>query len=105
MQDEDFSEDDVLDIGTKLKKEKLREQNQEKVVKIKKEYKEEQEKSQENNQRNNNSFSIFKNKTALFLILIIFLAIGIHAYVASMPITEQWADEVVRANLKNQVRY
>ncbi len=88
---------DLLDVGSSLKKEKTFKENQEKVAKLKEEYQKEQTKTE------SMPFSFLKYKTAFFLLVIILVASGIRLYVASMPLTEQWAEQVVEENLRNQV--
>ncbi|MFA6888970.1 MAG: STT3 domain-containing protein [Candidatus Woesearchaeota archaeon] len=89
--------DNLLDMGNSLKKEKTFKENQEKIAKLKEEYKKEQ------NKEESVPFSILKYKSILFLLCIILVAVGIRLYVASMPLTEQWAEQIVEANIKDQV--
>lgn len=100
------STDDILDIGKQLRQEKLQKENQEKVERLKRSYSEEQKKKQQQKEEEEKSSEGKKNdnyKTVLFLTIIMLLAIGIRFYVASMPITDSWAEQVVEENLKQQV--
>ena len=89
--------DSILNVGDSLKKEKILKENQQKVAKLKEEYQKEQ------SAKPPVDFSFLKYKTAFFLLCILLVATGIRLYVASMPLTEQWAEQVVEENLKTQV--
>ena len=89
--------DDFLDVGSSLKKEQKLKENQEKVAKLKEEY------LKEKNAPKALEFSFGKHKTLFFLLCILLVATGIRLYVASMPLTEQWAEQVVEENLRAQV--
>src|SRR3990167_4218333 len=97
----DNSVDDILDIGMRLKKEKLQNENHDKVEKLKASYFEDQKKNENNKVEKRKSSG--KYNTLFFLAIIFFLAIGIRLYVSSMPITDDWAELVVEENLKRQV--
>lgn len=113
--------DEMLDIGSALKKEKTFKENQEKIAKLKAEYVRE-EKEEIHKNENNKETEKQKNfagkkhllatfveqkasirQISLFLLCIILIAVGVRLYVASMPVTEQWAELVVSASVKNQV--
>lgn len=102
--------DEILDIGSSLKKEKTRKENAEKVAQLKEQYQKEQEKEQQKQEKEKsdgkNGFSHFltKHKTVLFLLIILLVATGLRLYVASKPITDDWAEQVVTANLETQVK-
>ena len=89
--------DDALDVGKTLREEKKREENQQKIEKIKEEYNAEQAShiSQENNKKSN---------AYLFLVIIFLVAILLRVYAAQMPVTESWAEEVVSQNLHAQAQ-
>jgi dolichyl-diphosphooligosaccharide--protein glycosyltransferase len=89
--------DSILNVGDSLKKEKILKENQQKVAKLKEEYQKEQ------SAKPPVDFSFLKYKTAFFLLCILLVATGIRLYVASMPLTEQWAEQVVEENLRAQV--
>lgn len=88
--------DDVLDIGDSLKKEKIFKENQEKVKALKEQYEKEQKST---------SPVIFpiKGNLFFFLFIILLITIGIRLYSASMPLTQEWAEQVVTENLKIKV--
>lgn len=97
----DYEDQDALtDIGKALKKEKTQKKNFEKIEAIKEAYIQKQEEEQ--------GIDLFpavliKWRIALFLFIILLVAVGLRLYVASMPLTDQWAELVVEDNLKNQV--
>lgn len=102
------SGDNILDIGRQLKKERLLKENHDKLEELKLKYSEEQKEEEYRKQRKEKESDTETNngkryKTFLFLIIIILLGAGIRSYVASMPVTEQWAELVVSEGLKNQV--
>src|SRR3989338_5482734 len=101
--------DDLLDVGSALKKEKTFKENQEKVAKLKAEHRSEGKEANESSKEEKHALSKFAEQKAsmkqigLFLLLIILITVGTRMYVASMPITEQWAELVVTENIKTQV--
>ncbi len=102
--------DDILDVGSALKKEKTFKENQEKVAKLKAEHAEDKP-SEEQGKKENEKHQLSKfaeqkatiKQIGIFLLLIILVATGVRMYVASMPVTEQWAELVVAASVKSQV--
>src|SRR3989338_6959962 len=101
--------DDVLDIGSALRKEKTFKENQEKIAKLKADHRGEEKKTNDVSQDQKHIISKFAEQKAsikqigIFLLLIILITVGIRMYVASMPVTEQLAEIVVAASVKNQV--
>lgn len=104
--------DDALDIGSVLKKEKTFKENQEKIAKLKAEHAREENKEKQEGvpqTEQKHALSAFVEQKAsikqigIFLLLIILITAGVRMYVASMPITDQWAELVVSDGLKNQV--
>src|SRR3989338_3671710 len=99
--------DKMLDIGSALRKEKTFKENQEKIQQLKAAAKEERDDLGE--EKEAHLLSKFTNKKSsikqvcIFLLLILFVAVGLRMYVASMPVTEQWAEVVVAASVKNHV--
>lgn len=97
----DYEDQDALtDIGKALRKEKTQKKNFEKIEAIKEAYIQKQEEEQ--------GIDLFpaaliKWRIALFLFIILLVAVWLRLYVASMPLTDQWAELVVEDNLKNQV--
>lgn len=107
--------EEILDIGSSLKNEKTRKENAEKVAQLKEQYQKEQEKEKQQQEQQKqekeksegkNGFSPFltKHKTVLFLLIILLVATVLRLYVASMPLTDDWAQQVVKANLETQVK-
>ncbi len=97
----DYDDPDALtDMGKALKKEKTQKENFEKIEKIKEAYINEQKKEQ---QRGLFPATLTKYRTPIFLFIILLVAIWLRLYVASMPLTDNWAEQVVEDNLKNQV--
>ena len=88
--------DEVLDIGSTLKKEKIFRENQEKIAKLKTEH------AKEENKETQEAKASIK-QICIFLLCIILIAVGVRLYVASMPVTEEWATLVVSESVKNQV--
>ncbi len=103
--------DDMLDIGSALKKEKTFKENQEKIAKLKAEHGngEKEERSDASIPDEKHTLSKFADQKSnikqisIFLCLIILITAGVRMYVASMPVTDQWAELVVSEGLKNQV--
>ncbi len=93
------TEEEVLDIGTKLKREKLQRENGEKVERLKKAYRQDKRGEKE---QSSASF-IEKYQLLIFILIICIVAFGLRLYVASMPITETWAESIVKENLERQV--
>ncbi len=93
--------EDILDISKNLKQEKILKQNLDKIVELRNNHKKKQESKE---QKKASLFPFFtKYSIFIFLLIIILIAAGTRFYVASMPITTQWAEKVVQENLKNQV--
>jgi hypothetical protein len=87
--------ENVLDVGGALKKEATLKKNIEHMERIKKESAAKKGVPQLVKE---------KHKIALFLLLVLLVAIGLRLHVASMPLTNDWASQIVEANLQNQVR-
>lgn len=103
--------DEILDIGKTLKKEKIIKENEEKIEKLKEEYKKEQEEEQEKQEQEKEekkisvtSFNFTKYKTLIFLIIILLFATSLRFYISSMPLTYDWAEQVVKDDLEKQVK-
>ncbi len=92
--------EDILDIGASLKREKKLKENLEVVEKIKKEAATEKEGSVEQKEQK----APRKWRLLIYILLILLVGSVIRFYVASMPITDSWAETVVEDNLKRQVR-
>ena len=99
MRDDSETERDILDVGSTLKKEKLQKENQEKIEVLKQQF----QKEQEVQKSSSPSLSFTKWGTLIFLLIIVATVIGTRLYVASMPITEEWAEQVVTQNLQIKV--
>ncbi len=95
-------EEDFLDIGKQLKQENIQQKNKEKLEKIKQEYNEESKKEKSKKKETKNNF-LEKYRVVILILIICLVASGLRFYIASMPITETWAESVVEQNLENQV--
>ncbi len=95
--------DAITDIGKSLKRQKTQKENFEKIEEIKEAYVKKQEEEHKKQADSLFPAALTKYRTALFLFIILFVAVALRLYVASMPLTDQWAEQVVEDNLKNQV--